>query len=180
MRQAHPDGADGYLLQPDLAGAWKLAASVDDGDGGTGQDELPICVEADQPPCLAALDPMVPPGALVIVEQQGGARRFSVETVTDDLDPYPAPGGVTDPDLGSPHFRWSLGPAGAAPALLDATDVPDFQLDPAASAPGTQLALRVEVVDRRGIWPTCSATQATCGAGGDTCLQRFTWTVEVR
>jgi hypothetical protein len=180
VREDGEVGASGYFVRPDVIGQWTLRATVDDGDGGTDEDVTTTCVEADQPPCLVTTDPPAPPGAVVIVERDGGPRHFTVESVSDDLDPYPTPAGGGDDELGPARFRWALAPQGAPLPVLPGTNVPDFVLDPSGYAPGTRLDLRVEVADRREVWPTCAPGQSTCSAAGDACQQRLTWTVEIR
>jgi hypothetical protein len=114
----------------------------------------------------------------LILDQAAGPRALAVLTVADDLDPYPAPAGAGDPLLGEARFRWQLGPAGAL-ADVEGHDLAELVVDPAASWPGDVLEARVEIADRvpRAL---CADDEPSCSLEGNACLQRVTWTLEVR
>lgn len=161
-------------LRPDVAGSWTVKVTVTDPEGASASDQVLFTVDPDQPPCIAATSPPAA-DARYILERTAPPRRFAVETVIDDLDPYPLPA-TQDPELGGARFRWWLG----APALAEVPghDLPDLVVDPAAYAPGDVLTLRVEVADRvpREL---CPAAQPTCALAAG-CWQRLSWTVEIR
>ncbi len=170
-------------FRPDVPGFWTVSASVDDGSGDPKvMQSVMFAADADQDPCIAATDPLPVVGARYVVQRGDGPRTFSVETVTDDLDPYPVPIGNPDADLGGAHFRWWIaGPDAAAPLVeVIGHDLHDLAVDPAAYTPGDLLSVRAEIVDRRAVWPACPVGDPTCSAGGDTCVQRVTWGVEIR
>jgi hypothetical protein len=166
-----------WFVRPDAPGNWTLTATVTDSEAATASDDQAFCVDAAAPPCAAALDPFAPAGAVVVVERDAGPRRFSVEIVSDDLDPYPYPGGSPDAELGGAHFAWFLGAEDAPPSAVPGHDVHDFVFDPSAYAPGERLWLRVEVTDRVAR-ASCDPILASCGT--PECPQRVTWTLEVR
>jgi hypothetical protein len=171
-----PSGGEERLLIPDVDGEWMVRVTASDGLAESIFD-LPILVVPDQPPCLGALDPAPPPpGAALLLDQP---RRISVLVVEDDLDIFPAPP-PDDPYLLPASFRWYLRPPGASGFTLVDTDVSGLELDPAQFAPGDLIDVRVEIDDRVGRTIPCAEGAATCSIGQDACLQRQTWTVEVR
>jgi hypothetical protein len=170
----------GFFVRTDVPGTWRVEVAADDGDGGQDTAVVETCVSADRAPCLAAVEPAAPPGAVVIVERSAGPVHFAVETVTDDLDVFPLPGSAGDPELGASHFRWALAPEGAPLPILAGSDSAALVFDPEAFAPSTRLTVRVEVADRRLVWPQCGPSESACSAAGNTCVQRRSWTVEVR
>jgi len=171
-----PTGGQEYLLVPDVDGDWTVEVTADDGLDQTVVQSL-IRVAPDRPPCLGAIDPIAPPpGAALVLDQP---RRFSVLVVDDDLDVYPAPP-PDDPYLGVAGFRWYLREPGATGFTLVDTEVAALELDPAHYAPADQVEVRVEIDDRVGRTLPCAADAPTCSLGQDACLQRRTWTVEVR
>lgn len=167
-------------LRTDVPGLWTIEVTATDTDDATAVDDIAFMVVDDQPPCIAATDPAAITGARYILTRDDGPRRFSVETVTDDLDPYPLPASP-DEDLGGARFRWFVaGPGAGAPFVeVPGHDLHDLVIDPAIHAPGDVLGLRVEITDRV-LRPSCDAAEPTCPAGGGSCLQRVSWTVEVR
>lgn len=130
-------------------------------------------VRPDDHPALAQLGPS--PGR-VLLDQ---VRRFAVLQVEDARDPYP---GRPLPYYGTARFAWSLKAPSRGDARLPLAGVTGnaVELDPLAFAVGEQVELRVEVSDRRGLWPACSDSAVTCSAGNDGRLQRQTWLLEVR
>lgn len=168
-------GGEEYVLLPDVDGEWIVRVTVNDGIDDRFVD-LPILVVPDRPPCLGASDPTPVPGTTLVLD---APRRFSVLVVEDDLDIYPAPSPF-DPFLDATSFRWYLrGPGEPGFALVD-TDVAGLELDPAQYDPGDRLDVRVEIDDRVGRDVQCAADAATCSLDQDGCLQRQTWSVEVR
>ncbi|MEZ4400239.1 MAG: hypothetical protein R3B06_09480 [Kofleriaceae bacterium] len=173
-------GGEAYQLIPDVAGEWQVHVDATDGLDAE-RAELVISVRPDHAPCLDALEPAVADDAVVLAL---APRRFTVRTVADDLDPFPA---VPPDDAypGAATLAWSMRLAGQAdftplPGVLDAVDV-----DPATLPPGQQLELRVEVADRGHPLPTtsgaCTVAAPTCSIEPPTsCRQRYTWRVEVR
>lgn len=130
-------------------------------------------VRPDDHPALTQASPA--PGRLLLDQ----VRRFAVLQVDDARDPYP---GRPPPYFGTARFAWSLkAPSlGAARLPINGASGNSVELDPLAFAVGEQVELRVEVSDRRGLWPACSDGAATCSAANDGRLQRQTWLLEVR
>ncbi|HVV87391.1 MAG TPA: hypothetical protein VHE35_30325 [Kofleriaceae bacterium] len=170
-----PTGGHEWRLVPDVPGAWTVRCTARDPLTDT-QTDTPITVVADRPPCLGVTDPAPAPDATIVLDH---ARLFSVLSVDDDLDVYPAPA-PDDPFLGETGFRWSIRPAGDAAFTDVDAGVAAIELDPARYAPGDRLDVRVELDDRRGRAIACDVDQPTCSLTLDTCLQRQTWRVEVR
>jgi hypothetical protein len=161
-----------YRLVPDVPGQWEVEIAADDKFGGVTTIREQVTVAADEPPCLAATSPLWAPENRIILLRSGGPRRFAVESVIDDLDPYPGSG---------IHFRWLVaGPGMTVPAEIAGRDLPDLLIDPGELDAGDVLGVRVEIRDRNPRPLPCGADQAACSITGDTCLQRVTWTVEVR
>lgn len=154
-------------------GAWSVRATASDQAGASTQRELKFTVAPDRAPCLAQWMPAVPPldRALPIT----APTRFSIPTVTDDLDPYPLLGGAP---YGTAAFGWSLRLGAGDFAPLAGTTGNSVELDPRNFAPGDVAELRVEVFDRAHPEIGCDASEPTCGTAG--CLQRQTWRVEMR
>jgi hypothetical protein len=172
---AHPN-VETRQFTPDVPGSWNIHVTATDPEGQSSDENLPIPVAADQPPCLGATDPILTTGTIVVDQ----ARRFSVLTVDDDIDIYPAP--PAGSLLGTAGFSWSLASPASSGALVPlATDDSGVVIDPADYAPGDQLDLRVEVTDRVARTLPCDPSTPQCSIGGvTTCLQRQTWHVEIR
>jgi hypothetical protein len=171
-----------YELEPDIAGLWTVEVTASDGFGGTVTLSEPILVQADALPCIASTDPAAPPGVRYILDRDGTPRRFAVLSVRDDLDVYPPPPAHLQPPMGSASFRWFVATPDTEGELVEFTDhdVADLLVDTSVYAPGDRLALRVEIDDRVGRDLICAPDAPTCSLGGDACLQRVTWEVEVR
>jgi hypothetical protein len=176
--QIGPDGqTETYLLEPDVDGVWIVEITAADALGAETTTMHMVVVDADAPPCIAATDPLVPPpGAVISLDE---LRRFAVLVVADDLDVWPPPP-PNDPYAGEATFAWKIrSPAtGGAFQPLGAS-ASSVDLDPASYAPGDLVDLRVEVADRIPR-STCSESEPTCSLNSDGCLQRVTWSVEVR
>lgn len=172
-----PAGGEEYRLLPDVDGTWTVRITASDGlDDFT--YVLPIIVVPDQPPCLGALDPAPPPAGLSLLLD--APRRIAVTVVEDDLDIYPPPP-ADDPFLGAAELRWYLRAPGATSFALVDTNVGGVELDPAHYNPGDRLDVRVEIDDRVNRTVQCAENVPTCSFGqDDACLQRQTWSVEVR
>jgi hypothetical protein len=154
-----------WELTASQPGDWQVKVSVSDPLGASATYTAPVPYALDQPPCLGASDPQfTPAGARIVVDSP---RLFAVDTVDDDLDPFP----------GSASFRWYLGPAGGTLTQL-ANDSNAVDIDPSLYTPGDQLELRVEAVDRVDR-PLCDASMPTCEAV-PSCYQRETWYLEAR
>jgi len=169
------DGEAIWELVAAVPGLWEIEATVRDfADSATQVIGVPVA--ADHPPCLGASDPAVPPeGARIVLDE---ARRFAVLAVDDDLDLYPAPA-PGDDVLGAASFRWFLATPASGGAFVElAVDGNGVDLDPAAWAPGDELALRVEAVDQIDR-PLCDPAMDTCELVAG-CIQRQTWSLEVR
>ena len=139
--------------------------------------DVPVQVDADRPPCLAQLAPIVPaPGQTLPLDQE---TLFQVLVVDDDLDVYPP---SDDPIDGVPTFSWSLLPAGATQwQQLSGATGNRVLLGPENYQLGDLLELRVEVHDRIPRQISCPDNQPTCSLGSDDmCTPRPTWRLEVR
>lgn len=166
-----------YRLRPWAVGTFAVTVTVADDDAAnplSATQTATLYVTEDQRPCIQATSPLAAAGAYV-VERAAGPRRLSVESVSDELDPYPLPAGTSDPDLDSAHFRWFVDDV-----LVPGHDLHDLAVDPAAYAPGDVVKVRAEVTDRSLAWPTCPAGEDSCAAMLSTCAQRATWRLAVR
>jgi hypothetical protein len=170
-----------YELEPDIAGLWTVEVTASDGLGGTVTLTEPILIQADALPCIGTTEPVAPTQGRYVLDRDGTPRRFAVLSVRDDLDVYPPPPAHLQPPMGTAGFRWFVAtPDRQELVELDGHDVSDLLVDTSAYAPGDRLTLRVEIDDRVGRDVICAPTSPTCSLGGDTCLQRVTWEVEVR
>ncbi len=177
-------GDEGYILVPDVAGEWSVVLSADDGFGGTDQVRRDFFVGVDSPPCLQSIEPTFVQGGYYLVASGEGARSFSVLSVVDALDPFPAPPGQ-DEALGEATFRWLIREPGAAGfTVIAGHGAPRYEVDPLAYKPGDRLELRVEVQDRvsgpeRDL--TCAEDNWACElSAGSECFQRLTWGVQIQ
>ena len=174
-------GVEVYELEPDVDGLWTVEVTATDGDGGEVTEQIPILINEDAPPCIAATDPHAVVDGTYVIDVDEEPRRFAVLSVTDDLDFYPAPVGAEF--LGAATFTWFIATPDTDGELVAATghEVADYFVDPAGYAPGDQISLRVEIADRVERTIPCDDAQATCSINGDeSCLQRVTWEVEIR
>lgn len=172
-----------HELEADVTGLWTVEVTATDALGDATTERVQISMAADAPPCIGATDPPALPGARYIVERDAPPRRLAVLSVTDDLDVYPrAADSGDDSPLGNARFRWLMATPETGGAFVELAGLREAShlVDTSAHAPGDQLALRVEIDDRVGRELPCSEDRATCALGGDTCLQRVTWSMEVR
>lgn len=167
-------------LTPDVAGLWQVQVVVTDDDGGSAMHVIPVVVAADQPPCIASIDPQFP-GATYIMSASDAPRRFAALSVRDDLDNYPL---MMDAYgfSGESTFRWFVATPDTGNAYVEvAGNVgQDYIIDPSAFSPGEQIGVRVEVADRIPRNLPCAPGDATCSIDDDGCLQRVSWGVEIR
>lgn len=170
-----------YELEPDVTGLWRVEVTALDGVGGSIVVTESILVQDDMPPCIASTDPRAVEGGRYIVDRDSAPRRFAVLSVRDDLDVYPPPLPEQAP-MGSALLRWQVATPDTDNALVvvDGHEAADYVVDASAYAPGDRLSIRVEIDDRVGRAIVCGEEQPTCSLGGDACLQRVTWEVEVR
>ena len=168
----------GKTLVPQGIGEWSVRVTASDPLGQMTVQPIAITVAADQPPCLAEWQPIVPPAGETLPVTE--PTLFQVPVVDDDLDVYPPVPG--DPVLGTTTFAWSIKPPGAPvhQVLVGATGN-SLDFDPSAFTPGDIVELRVEIFDRAHLTLPCADDLATCSVGAQpSCLQRQTWRVEVR
>lgn len=163
-------------LVPDTAGSWKVTVTASYRTTTTEQDAM-FDVAEDQPPCLVAWQPAVPPdGARLPIT---GPVLFQVPLVDDDLDAYPPVS--PDPLFHTASFAWSiLRPGASQREPLTGATGNTLAFDPGAFSPGDDLEVRVEVFDRHATKPACPDDQAVCSIPASACIQRQTWRVEVR
>lgn len=177
-------GDEGYILTPDVSGAWGVELVAEDQFGGRASVRRDMFVGPDAPPCLQALDPIPDPFGFYLVESSDGPRSFSVLSVLDVLDPFPGPV-ADDPAIGESTFRWFLKEPGASTFVeIDGYTQESYAVDPLAYEPGDRLELRVEVADRvRGPERElgCADNARTCElVAGSMCYQRQTWGVQIQ
>lgn len=168
----HAEDATSWTLVPDVAGRWDITVNATDGFGRSTVVTETLAVAVDQPPCIAVAAPEAVTDSRYLLDRTGGPRRFALASVSDDLDPYP------DAE-GHASFRWFVG-SEAAPPEVYGHDRADFVFEPGDYLPGDRLALRVEVSDRLARTLPCAAEQLRCSIGGNSCLQRVSWLVEIR
>jgi hypothetical protein len=100
-----------WTLTPDALGVWEVEVTVSDGVApapGTASVRVPITVDEDLPPCIVATSPPAITGGRYVIAHDEAPRRFGVELVTDELDPWPLP----PDDLGCSRRRRSAGSCG--------------------------------------------------------------------
>lgn len=176
-----------YDLRADVTGEWRVEVTATDELGAETTAHTSVFFQPDGPPCIAATDPPALAGDGYIVERAGAPRRFAVLAVADDLDVYPPPPDQTPDGRPSPQgtasFHWSIATpyTDGARAPIRGHALSGYVIDPGAYAPGDTLSLRVEIEDRNGLDVNCEQDQPTCALSGDqTCLQRMTWSIEIR
>lgn len=162
VKAADPVGQDNPTMYPD----------------NVVEEEIPIVVIADQPPCLAQLAPIVPPAGATM--PMSSPTLFRVPVVRDDLDPYPLI--PNDEIFRATKFKWSLkNPGASTHAVVSGANGNSFALDPASYTPGDIVEVRVEIFDRKDTQVNCPDGDQTCSTiSQPSCLQRQTWRVEVR
>jgi hypothetical protein len=178
--QTEPVGSDLQLattLLPDQYGVWTVQAVATDPSGVSTTQSIDVVAAADAPPCLTTWSPIAPPpGESLPISM---ATLFEVLVVTDDLDPYPAVTGNSY--LGTTTFSWSLMPPGGTTHEPISATGAGVALDPASYQPGDIVELRVEIHDRDPDHTiTCDDSDPTCSIGGNSCIQRLTWRVEMQ
>ena len=168
----------GREFTPTELGEWDIAVVATDPGGLTDEEHLGVSVVADHPPCLAQWDPSATPIAGTTVPMTA-PTLFQVLVVADDLDPFPAVS--IDPVLGTTEFHWSIVPPMGTRQSLAGVTGSGVALDPQSYTPGAIVELRVEIQDRNHTAVNCPATDPTCSVISDpSCLQRMSWSIEVR
>lgn len=183
-RSFEPVGDAGYKLIPDVPGMWKVVLHASDGYDGSDEVEVTLPVGPDAPPCLASVEPLAHPDGHYLVQSSDGPRSFSVLSVVDALDPFPA---LLDDDsaLGEATFQWFIKePEASGFVAIPGQTSESYSVDPLAYEPGDILELRVEVQDRvRGPERelSCGADARACElVAGSECYQRLAWGVQVQ
>lgn len=167
----------GKVLTASEAGQWRLAIKGTSHGVETVVPDI-VDVTVDQPPCLAELEPVVPPAGaqLPLIDP----TLFQVLVVDDELDRFPTVGG--DPFMQPTSFAWSLKRGSGARQSLTGATANAVDLDPATFTPGELLELRVEAFDRNTVGQPlpCSDDEPSCSIQTNQCKQRLTWRIEVR
>ncbi|ACY14506.1 hypothetical protein [Haliangium ochraceum] len=176
-----------YELTGDVVGAWEIEVSATDPLGATTTQRATVQYQRDEPPCIQTTAPLALAESSYVLERSQPPRRFSVLSVDDDLDVYPAPPELTADGRPSPQgtarFRWQLATPDTGGALepIGGHALAGYVIDPAGFAPGDELRLRVEIEDRNAYEVVCDPASPTCALFDDAaCLQRVTWRVEIR
>lgn len=167
----------GKTFRPAGLGDWNIEVTATDPSGVMASQELPVSVVADHPPCLAQWDPTATPMAGTTLPMTD-PTLFQVLVVADDLDPFPSTPSTL---YGTAEFHWSIVPPSGTRQSLTGVTGSGVALDPDSYTPGDIVELRVEIQDRNHTAVNCPATDLTCSVISDQgCLQRLSWSVEVR
>ncbi len=178
----------GKTFTPDKLGEWKVEVTATDPVGmmpGAVEGKTTvihsILVVADRVPCIGEVDPLAPPSPTTL--PLGDPTLFQIHNVDDALDPFPSD--VNDPVLGTTQFHWSLEVNGGPRVQLDTEAGNSFAFDPANFIPGDLVEVRAEIADHVNPFPLaagCDPTQQTCSldTSRPACIQRQSWTVEIR
>lgn len=179
-----PEDESTYRLLADVPGLWTIVIEATDSDGMTSVTEEPVLIEIDHAPCVALTDPVAvsTPGAHYILDRSEGPRRFAALSVVDALDVYPL--SATDPSpMAQASFSWKIATPDTGGILLPIAGhiAADYVLDPGAFSPGQLVTLQIEARDRVAR-TFCPIDEPTCAveASRPDCLQRLTWSVEIR
>ena len=142
------------------------------------EEQVPMTVIADQPPCIAGTIPGV---GLQVIDRTV-PQTFTVTGVVDDLDPYPSASSLLT-------FAWSVwrtsDPTWRAVAIDDAA----YTLDMSGFDVGEEVQVRVAVIDRTGALASCTVDtdqclEQSCLVGTtqqpNNCLRWTTWSLELR
>jgi hypothetical protein len=154
----------------DVAGIYRVGLTVSDAAGDSPAVFAPFTVLDDQPACIVDTSPGF--------DTPTSMTELTVETVDDDLDPYP-------PRAFMQWFVAGSGPTGVEYPLALA-DYPNFVLDTEPYAFGEVVKVRVEIHDRdaarsrQGFLACGDADTCTLpNAFRSPCFQRVTWTVRI-
>ena len=144
-----------------------IRATVNDGHGGLGTEELKISLAPNRPPCISSTVPSFV-YALNVAPTSAEGYRFEAALVNDDV-------------LQGTRFSWSIRDQTAS----SFTELPGhtgqvFKMPPWFRLPGAQFELRVMVRDSLSVLPTCGVAEALCApykALPKNCYQGITWKV---
>jgi hypothetical protein len=179
-----PDGNDvthitaGKRFVAQGSGTWTVRVTARDRLGEKIERDVEIVVARDRAPCLAQLQPIVPPAGVALPVT--ASTVFQVAVVDDDLDAQPPL--IGDPAFGATRFAWSiLRPGASVREPLAGATGSSIDFDPEAFTPGDIVELRVEIFDRNQFAIPCVDDAPTCSVISQAaCLQRQTWRLEIR
>ena len=162
-----------YELVPDVPGAWEVTVAATDTAGTTIEETITLTVTGDAAPCITGISRDA--GIVHLLDADATPVEFAVLQVIDEFDPFP---GGQD---GAAEFRWFISAPGSVELVATGADSPGFTIDPTQYAPGDAFQLRIEALDRVvDHEPSCAVDQPTCSFDSNSCLQRLTWSIEIR
>jgi hypothetical protein len=168
----------------DAPGQYQVSVTVSDTSGASDTASLPVPFQVlpDTMPCLGIAEP----DATTIDPNPDFPTDFVVDTVDDDLDPFPNPRSFNE----TAKFDWFLDKRTAAPsafALVSPNaDVNKFTIAAGEFRVGDQARVRVQIRDRdtprsQKAFELCGDDAPTCWSSpAETCAQRRTWIVNFR
>lgn len=154
----------------DVPGTYRIGLSVHDDAGDSQPIWASYVVAPDQPPCIEHTTPDF--GTPMTT-----ATRFVVDSVFDDLDPYPS----------IANMQWFVADPYPNAPFRPVASFPSFTLNTGSYAFGDTVSVRLEISDRVtdrsakaflacGDKDVCTATNVL---HPDTCFQRVTWKVRI-
>lgn len=167
-----------------LTGTYRAHATVTDPWGGVATTDLAVDVLKDQPPCINSVSAGGLPEAwdasqALILSDVSAPVHFSVQTVVDDVDPWPPDGAIqASPftwayrSVGDPQFHLIAGPSSSR-----------FDLPAESYVVGDEVEVRVAYSDAAHridlLMPPagCSEEDPGCSIAADGCFQWITWRV---
>jgi hypothetical protein len=161
--------ATSQCFTADVPGTYRIGLTVSDEAGDSAPVWATYTVVPDQPPCIEHTTPD-------IAEPLTTASRFIVDTVFDDLDPYPSVA----------NMQWFVSDGGG-PFMPVEKDFPSYTLNQAAFPFGDVVSVRLEIHDRdlarsAKAFLACGDNDVCTAANllhPDTCFQRLTWKVHI-
>jgi hypothetical protein len=170
---ASPDTPDMCSFTASMPGTYHVQVTVTDPSQASSSASIDVLIAQDQPPCITGTTPRALQGIAFSYE----TKSFVVDSVADDVDPYPGS------SSGTFTWRYRIGQTGEFERWTTLANSNRLAVGPALLAQAINdigvIQIRVEYQDSKG------HSLSSCDPNADRCelipgcAQWITWTVQV-